>query len=58
MRFETLADFRQPPTDPAAREQLLRDTLHAYVARLEALCREVPYNWFNFYDYWREDLAA
>jgi predicted LPLAT superfamily acyltransferase len=26
-----------------------------YVARLEALCREAPYNWFNFYDYWREE---
>ena len=58
VHFETLADFRNPPTDPAAREQLLRDTLHAYVARLEALCREAPYNWFNFHDYWREDLLA
>ena len=58
VRFETLADFRNPPTDPAAREKLVRDTLHAYVARLEALCREAPYNWFNFYDYWREDLGA
>ena len=58
VRFETLADFRNPPTDPAAREKLVRDALHAYVARLEALCREAPYNWFNFYDYWREDLGA
>ena len=58
VRFETLADFRNPPADPAAREKLVRDTLHAYVARLEALCREAPYNWFNFYDYWREDLGA
>jgi len=57
VRFETLADFRQPPTDPAAREALIRDTLLAYVARLEALCREAPDNWFNFYDYWREDTA-
>lgn len=55
VRFETLADFRNPPIDPAAREQLLRDTLHAYVAKLETLCREAPYNWFNFYDYWQED---
>ncbi len=55
VRFETLADFRQPPADPAAREQLIRQTLHAYVARLESLCREAPFNWFNFYDYWREE---
>ena len=55
VRFETLADFRQPPTDAAAREQLVLDALQCYVARLETLCREAPYNWFNFYDYWNED---
>ena len=58
VRFETLADFRAPPADPAARELLIRQTLHLYVAKLEALCHEAPYNWFNFYDYWREDIAA
>jgi len=58
VRFETLADFRDPPKDPAAREALVRQALHDYVARLEALCREAPYNWFNFYDYWREDIAV
>ncbi len=57
VRFETLADFRDPPSDPAAREALIRQTLVDYVARLEALCRKAPYNWFNFYDYWREDQA-
>jgi predicted LPLAT superfamily acyltransferase len=55
VRFETLADFRQPPPDVAARERLILDTLAAYVARLESLCREAPYNWFNFYDFWQED---
>lgn len=55
VRFETLADFRDPPRDPAAREALLRQALEAYVRRLEQLCREAPYNWFNFYDYWHED---
>ena len=58
VRFETLADFRDPPSSPAAREQLVRQALHAYVAKLEALCREAPYNWFNFYDYWREETVA
>jgi predicted LPLAT superfamily acyltransferase len=57
VRFETLADFRQPPADAAARERLILDTLGAYVARLESLCREAPYNWFNFYDFWQEDRA-
>lgn len=57
VRFETLADFRQPPVAAADREALIQQTLYAYVARLEALCREAPYNWFNFFDFWREDSA-
>lgn len=57
VRFETLADFREPPADPAAREALLQQALRAYVARLEQLCREAPYNWFNFHDFWHEDAA-
>jgi hypothetical protein len=55
VRFETMADFRDPPRDPAEKEALIRKALSDYVARLESLCREAPYNWFNFYDYWRED---
>ena len=58
VRFETMADFRDPPADAAAREQLVQAALRDYVARLEALCRETPYNWFNFYDYWREDPSS
>ena len=58
LRFETLADFTDPPADAAAREQLVHQALHDYVARLEALCHEAPYNWFNFHDFWREDSAA
>ena len=34
---------------------MIHAALRDYVARLERLCREAPYNWFNFYDYWRED---
>lgn len=55
LRFETLADFREVPANPAAREALVAATVADYVRRLEALCREAPYNWFNFYDYWNED---
>lgn len=57
VRFMELADFRNPPPEPAAREALIREALGSYVLRLEALCREAPYNWFNFYDFWREDIA-
>ena len=56
VRFETMADFTAPPADPAGRERMIQQALRDYVSRLEALCREAPYNWFNFYDYWREDL--
>ena len=55
VRFQTLADFRNPPRDPAEREALIRQALTDYVSRLESLCKAAPYNWFNFYDFWRED---
>ncbi len=58
VRFETLADFRHAPADAQAREQLVLQALQRYVVRLETLCREAPYNWFNFYDFWNEDAKA
>ncbi|MDM0112398.1 acyl-CoA synthetase [Variovorax sp. J22R133] len=53
IRFEPLADFSI--TEGAHREPQIRQALEAYVKRLEALCREHPYNWFNFHDFWLED---
>ncbi len=58
VRFETLADFRAPVADSAERERRIAQALQDYVARLEALVREAPYNWFNFFDYWCEDGPA
>jgi len=55
VRFEPLADFTRPSSDPVQRDNRLHDALQAYVQRLEALCRESPYNWFNFFDFWHED---
>jgi predicted LPLAT superfamily acyltransferase len=57
VRFEVLADFTQRIATPAERERCIREAVLAYAARLEALCRESPYNWFNFYDFWREESA-
>jgi predicted LPLAT superfamily acyltransferase len=54
VRFETLADF-SGPIPASEREARIRAALADYVARLESLCREAPYNWFNFFDYWNED---
>jgi predicted LPLAT superfamily acyltransferase len=58
VRFETLADFRAPSLNSAEREHLIQQALRDYVARLESLVREAPYNWFNFFDYWCEDGPA
>lgn len=58
VRFEPLADFSIPARDTAERERQLRQALQDYVHRLEALCREAPTNWFNFYDFWHEDRAT
>ena len=49
--FERLADTWQTPR--AARDLLLERALHRYVERLEYYCRDAPYNWYNFYDFWR-----
>lgn len=57
VRFEEIADFGPRPADAAERERRIADAVRAYAARLEALCREQPYNWFNFHDFWREDQA-
>lgn len=55
VRFEDLADFSLPAASAAEREAQLHAALQAYVARLETLVRQAPYNWFNFYDYWADD---
>jgi predicted LPLAT superfamily acyltransferase len=52
LRFVELADFAV--VEPAGRDAAVRTALERYVATLEALCREAPYNWFNFYDFWAD----
>ncbi len=50
VRFELLAPARERrPADPKA---WMDETMRLYVAKLEAMCREAPYNWFNFYEFW------
>ncbi len=41
------------PAPRAARDALLQQTLQRYVGRLEHYCRDAPYNWYNFYDFWQ-----
>lgn len=50
VRFELLAPARESrPADPQA---WLDEIMRLYVARLDTLCREAPYNWFNFFQFW------
>lgn len=51
IQFELLADFSGPT--PANREQEIRDAMAKYVQALERHCRAAPFNWFNFYDFWK-----
>lgn len=49
--FETLADAAgSRPRDGA---EWIDGTMRRYVERLEHYCREAPFNWFNFYDFWK-----
>jgi predicted LPLAT superfamily acyltransferase len=50
IHVERLVDtWETPGIPPDAR---LDRALREYVARLEHHCREAPYNWYNFHDFW------
>ncbi|MEO7335085.1 MAG: acyl-CoA synthetase [Caldimonas sp.] len=53
LRFMPLADFSQ--ANGTNRDRLIDEAMQRYVATLEQLCREAPYNWFNFFDFWNTD---
>lgn len=52
IHFEELADFSETPR--SEREATMRDAQQRYVERLNHYCRLAPYNWFNFYDFWKK----
>jgi predicted LPLAT superfamily acyltransferase len=39
--------------DRRKRAEAIAQWQAAYVARIEYHCKQAPYNWFNFYDFWR-----
>ena len=51
IHFEPLWDPREGSDAKTA--ELIADAATRYVARLEQYCRSAPYNWFNFYEFWR-----
>jgi predicted LPLAT superfamily acyltransferase len=49
--FETLADFSS--VEPRGRDAAVRVAVERYARLLEKYVRSDPYNWFNFFDFWR-----
>lgn len=54
--FETFSEGLR--LDRAERAQALAELAQRYAARLEHHARAAPYNWFNFYDFWKRDDDA
>ena len=51
VHFEPLADFSETPREQRA--EAIAAAIADYAALLEKHCRSTPYNWFNFFDFWR-----
>jgi len=54
--FEQVADFSAIPA--GARQAAVRRAIDRYAAVLDRYCRSDPYNWFNFFDFWRDAPAG
>ena len=50
LHFERLCDPNG--IDRSKRAAAVEEAMQLYAQRLEHYCREAPYNWFNFYDFW------
>jgi predicted LPLAT superfamily acyltransferase len=50
--FEKVADFSA--VGVGGREPAVRAAIDRYAAVLEQYCQSDPYNWFNFFDFWRD----
>jgi predicted LPLAT superfamily acyltransferase len=56
VRFEPFADHIELPR--ADRAAALTAWVIRYAERLEQVCREAPFNWFNFYPFWAQEAVA
>lgn len=50
VHMEPFADRVELPRQ--GRDQALKTLVARYAAAVEARCRETPFQWFNFYDFW------
>ncbi len=56
IHFDPLADFSSVARDQ--RDAAVDAAIIRYAALLDQYCREAPYNWFNFFDFWQPAPAA
>ena len=52
LHFEPLADFSQ--VERGERDAAVKAAIQAYADSLARLCKLAPYNWFNFFDFWKK----
>lgn len=57
IRLELFAESIRIPRSEPQRRQMLESLARRYAERLEACCRVVPLQWFNFYPYWNRSDA-
>lgn len=55
IHFETLADFST--VTRANRDAAVQAAITRYAALLDHHCRQAPYNWFNFFDFWQTPVS-
>lgn len=53
LRVLPLADFSHDAPG-VTKETRIAQAVASYAGIVEALCRESPYNWFNFFDFWAD----
>lgn len=52
LHFEPLADFSQ--VERSQRDEAIAHAVRRYADCLSRQCRQMPYNWFNFFDFWQK----
>lgn len=52
--LEPIADFSMPAEN---RETAVNQAILRYVELLEKHSKNAPYNWFNYFDFWQENVA-
>jgi len=51
IHFHPLADFTN--IAQGQRDIAVNNAMHTYATLIDHYCREAPYNWFNFFDFWQ-----